>query len=141
MTMPPIKITRRHRQGSPQAEAGYPVDGRDHSRLRCVRLDRRVRAGRHAEARSSTGINAEIKKILSDTEIAKRLDDLTFQVIADSPEALTERIRSEYAMWGDVVKTTSKPSTDGAVFQSNGAKRHCHQMSLMQPRKPRLHQA
>lgn len=53
-------------------------------------------------------INAEVKKILSDAEIAKRLDDLTFQVIADSPEGLAERIRSEYAMWGDVVKTSGK---------------------------------
>ncbi len=53
-------------------------------------------------------INAEIKKILSDAEIAKRLDDLTFQVIADSPEGLAERVRSEHAMWGDVVKATGK---------------------------------
>ena len=53
-------------------------------------------------------INAEIKKILSDAEIAKRLDDLTFQVIADSPEDLAQRIRSEYAMWGDVVKSSGK---------------------------------
>ncbi|ARQ02362.1 Bug family tripartite tricarboxylate transporter substrate binding protein [Pseudorhodoplanes sinuspersici] len=53
-------------------------------------------------------INAEVKKILSDAEIAKRLDDLTFQVIADSPDGLAERIRSEYAMWGDVVKASGK---------------------------------
>ncbi len=51
-------------------------------------------------------INAEIKKILSDADIAKRLDDLTFQVIADSPEGLAERVRSEYAMWGELVKTS-----------------------------------
>jgi tripartite-type tricarboxylate transporter receptor subunit TctC len=53
-------------------------------------------------------LNAEIKKILSDVEIAKRLDDLTFQVIADSPDGLAQRVRSEYAMWGDVVKTSPK---------------------------------
>ena len=53
-------------------------------------------------------INAEVKKILSDADIAKRLDDLTFQVIADSPDDLAERIRSEHAMWGDVVKTSGK---------------------------------
>ena len=53
-------------------------------------------------------INAEVKKILSDPDIAKRLDDLTFQIIADSPDSLTERIRSEYAMWGDVVKASGK---------------------------------
>ena len=53
-------------------------------------------------------INAEVKKILTDADIAKRLDDLTFQVIADSPDSLAERIRSEYAMWGDVVKTSGK---------------------------------
>lgn len=53
-------------------------------------------------------INAEVKKILSDPDIAKRLDDLTFQVIADSPDSLTERIRSEYAMWGNVVKASGK---------------------------------
>lgn len=53
-------------------------------------------------------INGEVKKILSDAEISKRLDDLTFQVIADSPESLAERIRSEYAMWGDVVKASPK---------------------------------
>ena len=53
-------------------------------------------------------INAEVKKILGDADIAKRLDDLTFQVIADSPDGLAERIRSEYAMWGDVVKASGK---------------------------------
>jgi tripartite-type tricarboxylate transporter receptor subunit TctC len=53
-------------------------------------------------------LNAEMKKILADPEIAKRLDDLTFHVIADSPEGLAERIRSEYAMWADVVKASGK---------------------------------
>ena len=53
-------------------------------------------------------INAEVKKILSDADISKRLDDLTFQVIADSPEGLAERVRSEHAMWGDVVKASGK---------------------------------
>ena len=55
-------------------------------------------------------LNTEVKKILSDPEIAKRLEDLTFDVIADSPEGLAERIRSEYAMWGDVVKASAKPN-------------------------------
>ena len=53
-------------------------------------------------------LNAELKKILSDPDITKRLEDLTFQVIADSPESLTERIRTEHAMWGDVVKASTK---------------------------------
>jgi tripartite-type tricarboxylate transporter receptor subunit TctC len=53
-------------------------------------------------------LNAELKKILGDPEISKRLDDLTFQVIGDSPDGLAERIRSEYAMWGDVVKAGGK---------------------------------
>ncbi len=57
-----------------------------------------------------TRLNAEIKKILSDPDIAKRLESMTFEVIADSPQSLTERIRSEYAMWGEVVKTSGKPN-------------------------------
>jgi tripartite-type tricarboxylate transporter receptor subunit TctC len=55
-------------------------------------------------------LNAEVKKILADPEISKRLNDLTFEVIADSPEGLAERIRSEHAMWGDVVKASAKPN-------------------------------
>ena len=53
-------------------------------------------------------LNAEVKKILSEPEIAKRFDDLTFEVIADSPEDLAERVRSEHAMWGDVMKASGK---------------------------------
>lgn len=53
-------------------------------------------------------VNAEVRKILSDPEVTRRLDDLTFEVIADSPESLAERIRSEHAMWGDVVKASGK---------------------------------
>jgi tripartite-type tricarboxylate transporter receptor subunit TctC len=53
-------------------------------------------------------LNAELKKILSEPEVTKKLEDLTFQVIADSPESLSERIRSEYAMWADVVKASGK---------------------------------
>jgi tripartite-type tricarboxylate transporter receptor subunit TctC len=53
-------------------------------------------------------VNAEVKKILADPDITKRLDDLTFEVIADSPESLAERIRTEHAMWGDVVKASGK---------------------------------
>ncbi len=53
-------------------------------------------------------LNGEIGKILADPEISKRLDDLTFEVIADSPEGLAERIRAEHAMWGDVVKASGK---------------------------------
>lgn len=53
-------------------------------------------------------LNAEVKKILGEPEIAKRLQDLTFEVIADSPDGLAERIRSEYAMWADVVKASAK---------------------------------
>lgn len=55
-------------------------------------------------------LNAEVKTILSDAEIAKRLDDLTLEVIADSPEGLAERVRAEYEMWGDVVRSTSQPN-------------------------------
>lgn len=53
-------------------------------------------------------LNAELKKILNEPEVAKKLEHLTFQVIADSPEGLAERIRSEYAMWGDVVKASAR---------------------------------
>jgi tripartite-type tricarboxylate transporter receptor subunit TctC len=53
-------------------------------------------------------LNKEITAILRDPEIAKRLEGMTFEVIADSPESLAERIRSEYAMWGDVVKASGK---------------------------------
>lgn len=53
-------------------------------------------------------LNAEVKKILSDPDISRRLEDLTFNVIADSPEGLAERIRSEYAMWGEVVKGAAR---------------------------------
>ncbi len=53
-------------------------------------------------------LNAELKKILGEPEIVKRLEDLTFEVIGDSPEGLAERIRSEYTMWGQVVKAGAK---------------------------------
>ncbi len=53
-------------------------------------------------------LNAEVKKALSDPEINKRLQDMTFEVIGDSPDSLAERIRSEYKMWGDVVKASGK---------------------------------
>ena len=53
-------------------------------------------------------LNAEVKTILADPEISKRLEALTFQVIGDSPEGLTKRISGEYAMWGDVVKASGK---------------------------------
>jgi hypothetical protein len=43
-----------------------------------------------------------------DPEIYKRLEALTFRVIGDSPDRLSERIRNEYAMWGDMVKASSK---------------------------------
>ena len=49
-----------------------------------------------------------MKTILADPEVSKRLEALTFQVIGDGPEGLAERIRAEYAMWGDVVKTSGK---------------------------------
>jgi tripartite-type tricarboxylate transporter receptor subunit TctC len=55
-------------------------------------------------------LNAEVRKILSEPDVSKRLTDLTFQVIADSPEGLAERIRSEYAMWASVVKASGKPN-------------------------------
>ena len=53
-------------------------------------------------------LNAEMKKILSDPEIVKRLEGLTMEVIGDSPEGLVERIRTEHAMWGEVVKASGK---------------------------------
>lgn len=53
-------------------------------------------------------LNAEVKKILSEPDVSKRLTDLTFEVIADSPEALSERIRTEYEMWSGVVKAGGK---------------------------------
>jgi tripartite-type tricarboxylate transporter receptor subunit TctC len=53
-------------------------------------------------------LNAEITKILNDPEIIRRLESMTFEVIADSPEGLAERIRSEHAMWGAVVKAGGK---------------------------------
>jgi tripartite-type tricarboxylate transporter receptor subunit TctC len=49
--------------------------------------------------------HAAIVKMAADTEIKKKLDTLGFIPVANTPAEFTDRIKSEMAKWGAVVKT------------------------------------
>ena len=48
-------------------------------------------------------LHREIVKLVALADVQKRLDDLGFQVVANSPEQFADRIKTEMAKWGKVI--------------------------------------
>lgn len=48
----------------------------------------------------------EIVKILNQPDIRKRLQDMEFEIIANSPKQFSDWIKTEIGRWGTVIKTT-----------------------------------
>jgi tripartite-type tricarboxylate transporter receptor subunit TctC len=51
-----------------------------------------------------TLLHSEIVKIVADPDVLKRLDDLGFEVVANTPDQFAERIKVELEKWGEVVR-------------------------------------
>jgi tripartite-type tricarboxylate transporter receptor subunit TctC len=51
-----------------------------------------------------TLLHSEIVKIVADPDVLKRLDDLGFEVVANTPDQFAERIKVELEKWGKVVR-------------------------------------
>jgi len=49
-------------------------------------------------------LNAEIVKLVAQPEVQKRLSDLGFEVVANSPEEFAVRIKTEMEKWGKVIR-------------------------------------
>jgi tripartite-type tricarboxylate transporter receptor subunit TctC len=49
-------------------------------------------------------IHREVVKIVALPDVQKRLDDLGFQVVANSPEAFAAQIKTEMAKWAKVIR-------------------------------------
>ncbi len=49
-------------------------------------------------------LHSQIVKIMSDPVVQKRLDDLGFEVVANTPDQFAERIKVELEKWGKVVR-------------------------------------
>jgi tripartite-type tricarboxylate transporter receptor subunit TctC len=60
-----------------------------------------------------TLLHREIVKLVADPEVQKRLDDLGFEVVANTPEDFAVRIKSEMEKWGKVVRD-AKVKMEGA---------------------------
>jgi tripartite-type tricarboxylate transporter receptor subunit TctC len=60
-----------------------------------------------------TLLHREIVKLVADPEVQKRLDDLGFEVVANTPEDFATRIKSEMEKWGKVVRD-AKLKIEGA---------------------------
>jgi tripartite-type tricarboxylate transporter receptor subunit TctC len=57
-------------------------------------------------------LHSQIVKIVAEPDVQKRLDDLGFEVVANSPEQFAERIKIELEKWGKVVRD-AKIKVDG----------------------------
>jgi tripartite-type tricarboxylate transporter receptor subunit TctC len=60
-----------------------------------------------------TLLHREIVKLVAEPEVQKRLDDLGFEVVANTPEAFATRIKSEMEKWGKVIRD-AKIKMEGA---------------------------
>ena len=49
-------------------------------------------------------LHGEIVKIVAMPDVQKRLDDLGFEVVANTPAQFAERITTEMEKWGKVVR-------------------------------------
>ena len=49
-------------------------------------------------------LHSEIVKIVAEPDVQKRLDDLGFEVVANTPDQFAERIKIELEKWGKVVR-------------------------------------
>ena len=54
--------------------------------------------------RLSTLIHSEIVKIVALPDVQKRLDDLGFEVVANSPGEFAALIKTEMEKWGKVIR-------------------------------------
>lgn len=50
-------------------------------------------------------IYAEVKKIMAQPDVKKRVSDLGFDVIASSPKEFSAQVKTEVAKWGKVIKS------------------------------------
>ena len=49
-------------------------------------------------------IHGEVVKIVAQPDVQKRLDDLGFQVVANSPDEFAAQIKTEMAKWAKVIR-------------------------------------
>jgi tripartite-type tricarboxylate transporter receptor subunit TctC len=57
-------------------------------------------------------IHREIVKIVAQPDVQKRLDDLGFEVVANTPDEFAQRIKAELEKWAKVVRD-AKIKVDG----------------------------
>ena len=60
-----------------------------------------------------TLLHREIVKLVAEPDVQKRLADLGFEVVANSPEEFAVRIKSEMEKWGKVIRD-AKIKVEGA---------------------------
>jgi len=58
-------------------------------------------------------LHREIVKIVALPDVLKRLDDLGFEVVANSPDEFAARIKTELEKWGKVIRD-ARIKMDGA---------------------------
>ena len=98
-----VKADRAYRQGAAGKPAGYSAGVRHDSRLRGLRVERGVRAARHADADRAEA-QRRAQQALVSPEVSARFKQLNIVSRKNTPEEFHAFVDGQMKLWGKVVK-------------------------------------